>query len=362
MTTRRRFVGLAASAAGMCLLDRRFTELLAAVQQAPTPRREVAVGGRRVRVVYIHAHCVVPEVDEVVQGTLFASRADARPGTLALGPARIEQMNAQGVDVQALTINSFWWYEAERALAADIVAAQNEGLASWCRAHPNRFVALASTSLQYPDLAAEQLDHAVTTLGLRGAAIGGHVAGEDLSLPKYDPFWAKAEELEALVFMHPNNAQNVIRNGGLPGRGNLDNIIGNPLETTVFLSRLIIDGTLDRFPALKVCAAHAGGYLPSYLGRTEVACDVRANANCANTRRPSQYLKDQILIDSMIFSEEGLRHLVAETGPSQIVYGTDVPYDWPLGLNLILAAPFLTDADKEAILGGTLSRLLRIDV
>ena len=161
--------------------------------------------------------------------------------------------------------------------------------------------------------------------------------------------------------MHPNNAQNIIRDGGLPGRGNLNNIIGNPLETTLFLSRLIIDGTLDRFPALKVCAAHAGGYLPSYLGRTQVACDVRANANCANIRRPSEYLKDQILIDSMIFSPEGLRHLVAEAGPSQIVYGTDVPYDWPLGLDLILNAPFLTDADKEAILGGNLSRLLRIE-
>ena len=361
MTTRRQFLGLAAGAASTFLLDRRFSELVAAVQPAATPRREVMVRGRRVRVIDIHAHCVVQEVDEVVQGTPFADRAGARPGTLALDQARIDQMNAQGVDIQALTINNFWWYAADRALAADIVAAQNEGLASWCRAHPDRFVALASSSLQYPDLAAEQLDHAITTLGLRGAAIGGHVAGEDLSLPKYDPFWAKAEELEALVFMHPNNAQNIIRDGGLPGRGNLNNIIGNPLETTLFLSRLIIDGTLDRFPALKVCAAHAGGYLPSYLGRTEVACDVRANANCANIRRPSEYLKDQILIDSMIFSSEGLRHLVAEAGPSQIVYGTDVPYDWPLGLDLILNAPFLTDADKEAILGGNLSRLLRIE-
>jgi aminocarboxymuconate-semialdehyde decarboxylase len=137
------------------------------------------------------------------------------------------------------------------------------------------------------------------------------------------------------------------------------NIVGNPLETTVFLSRLIFDGLLDRFPGLKVCAAHAGGYLPSYLGRTEVAC-VRAGANCVNRRRPGEYLRDQILIDSMVFSEEGLRHLVAEAGPGQIVYGTDVPYDWPLGLDLILGASFLSDADKEAIVGGTLSRLLRL--
>jgi len=359
MASRRRFVQVAAGAAGGLLIGRGTGPVAAALQGPAPPRREVVIGGRRVRVVDIHAHCVVPEVEAVVAGTPFAGRAGAQPGTLALGPARIAQMDEQGVDVQALTINTFWWYDAERALARDIVAAQNEGLASWCRAQPGRFVALASTSLQFPDLAAEQLDHAITTLGLRGAAIGGHVAGEDLSLPKYDPFWAKAEELGALVFMHPNNAQNVVRDGVLSGRGNLDNIVGNPLETTVFLSRLILDGTLDRFPRLKICAAHAGGYLPSYLGRTEVAC-ARTGANCANRRRPSEYLRDQILIDSMVFSEEGLRHLVAEAGPGQVVYGTDVPYPWPLGLDLILGASFLSDADKEAIVGGTLSRLLRI--
>jgi aminocarboxymuconate-semialdehyde decarboxylase len=360
MASRRRFVKAAAGAAGGLLIGSAGGPVAAALQGPSPQRREVFIGGRRVRVVDIHAHCVVSEVESVVAGTPFAGRASAQPDTLALGPARIAQMDEQGVDVQALTINGFWWYDADRALARDIVAAQNEGLANWCRAQPDRFVALASTSLQFPDLAAEQLDHAITSLGLRGAAIGGHVAGEDLSLRKYDPFWARAEELGALVFMHPNNAQNVVRDGVLSGRGNLGNIIGNPLETTVFLSRLIFDGTLDRFPGLRVCAAHAGGYLPSYLGRTEVACDVRADADCANRRRPSEYLRDQILIDSMVFSEEGLRHLVAEAGPGQIVYGTDVPYFWPLGLDLILDAPFLSDADKEAIVGGTLSRLLRI--
>jgi aminocarboxymuconate-semialdehyde decarboxylase len=162
------------------------------------------------------------------------------------------------------------------------------------------------------------------------------------------------------VFMHPNNAQNVVREGALAGRGGLDNIIGNPLETTLFLSRMIFDGTLDRFPRLKLCAAHGGGYLPSYLGRTEVACQVREDAGCANRRQPSEYLKDQILVDSMVFSSEGLRHLVAETGVSQVVYGSDIPYFWPDTIDLIVDAPYLRDADKQAILGGNLIELLRI--
>ena len=125
--------------------------------------------------------------------------------------------------------------------------------------------------------------------------------------------------------MHPGGAENIIKDGALRGRGDLGNVIGNPLETTYFLSRLIFDGVFDKFPGLRVCAAHAGGYLPSYLGRSEAACVVRSNANCANKKKPSEYLKSQIVVDTMVFSPEGLRHLVAEMGVGQIVYGTDVP-------------------------------------
>jgi aminocarboxymuconate-semialdehyde decarboxylase len=215
-------------------------------------------------------------------------------------------------------------------------------------------------ALQFPDLAAEQLEYAVTELGLRGASIGGHVNGEVPSSERFDPFWAKAEELDVPVFMHPDGAENAVREGGLDGRGDLGNIIGNPLETTIFLSHLIFDGTFDRFPGLKVCGAHGGGYLPSYLGRTEVACEVRNDVDCANRKRPSEYLRTQIFADTMVFSEEGLRHLVAEMGASQVVYGTDQPLNWPHTLDLIIDSPSLTDEEKIAILGGNLARLLRI--
>ena len=178
-------------------------------------------------------------------------------------------------------------------------------------------------------------------------------------MPKYDPFWAKAQELGVLVFMHPNNAENIAKPDALQGAGDLGNVIGNPLETTLFLAHLIFDGTLDRFPGLKICAAHAGGYLPSYLGRTEVACDVRQNAKCVNKKKPHEYLRDQILADSMIFSREGIRHLVAEMGPSQVVYGTDMPFVWPDTVDAILEAE-IPDAQKEAILGGNLVKLLRL--
>lgn len=317
------------------------------------------VGGRRAAVVDIHAHCVIPEAGGVIGGTALEQNL---PRSQILGSDRIDEMDRRGIDVQALSINRYWWYAADRELASRIVRVHDEGLAAWCARHPERFVGLTSVALQFPDLAAEQLEHAVTELGLRGASVGGHVQGEVPSSPRYDEFWAKAEELGVPVFVHPGGADNVLQAGSLDGRGDLGNIIGNPLETTVFLSRLIYDGTLDRFPGLKVAAAHGGGYLPSYLGRSEAACEYRNNADCANARAPSEYLKSQILADSMVFSEEGLRHLVAEMGASQVIYGSDLPFSWPDTIDLIVDSPHLTDADKLAILGGNLKRLLRIQL
>jgi aminocarboxymuconate-semialdehyde decarboxylase len=322
----------------------------------PAPKR-VTIGGRRASIVDVHAHCLFPEVAQRVPAVRVPRAA---PPTLVLGPERIAAMDERGIDIQALSVNTYWWYSASRADASTVVRMHDEGIAAWCKEHPTRFVGLSSVALQHPDLAAEQLEHAVKNLGARGASIGGHVNNEPPTSEKYDPFWAKAQELDVPVFMHPNNALNIARDGSLDGRGGLGNIVGNPLETTVFLSRMIFDGVLDRFPRLTVCAAHGGGYMTSYLGRSDAACIVRDDANCANKRKPSAYFKDQIVVDSMVFSSEGLRHLVAETGVSQVVYGSDMPYFWPDTIDIIVEAPFLSNADKEAILGGNLRRMLRI--
>jgi aminocarboxymuconate-semialdehyde decarboxylase len=359
MPSRREFItGLAGTTAGMLVAR---GGLAGAFSQAPqtgaSKRREVTIGGRRVKVVDIHAHCAIPEVTEVLKGTPLARYGQ---GGGRLGPDRIAELDKRGIDIQVLDINTFWWYSADRDLATKIVDVHNEGLAAWCAAHPDRFVALASPALQFPDLAVHQLEHAVKDLKMRGAAVGGHVAGEPISMPKYDPFWAKAQELGVMVFIHPTDAGNVVKEDSLKARGDLVNIVGMPLETTVCLSHLIFDGTLDRFPGLKICAAHGGGYLPSYFGRTEVACDVRSNAECANKKKPSEYLKTQILVDSMVFSKEGIRHLVAEMSASQIVYGTDIPgFGWPDSVDTILGAQ-ITDAEKEAILGGNLTKILKL--
>jgi aminocarboxymuconate-semialdehyde decarboxylase len=147
----------------------------------------------------------------------------------------------------------------------------------------------------------------------------------------------------------------------LQGNGFLTNVIGNPLETTIALSHLIFDGTLDRFPGLKICAAHGGGYLPSYAARSDHGCLTFPNS-CTKTlkKQPTEYLR-QLYFDSLVFTPEALRHLVAECGASQIVLGTDYPYPWTsTAVEHVLATPGLSDADREAILYGNAARLLRI--
>ena len=364
MRNRREFFkGVAGATAGLLVGQRTLSAAGARIRQgAGAPRRrEVSVAGRRVKVVDVHAHCGFSEVNEIIKGTNVTMTGQfAAPG-LDLGPDRLRVMDEQGVDVEALSVNAFW-YHAERSLADQIVRLQNEKMAAWCAAHPDRFVGLASVALQYPDLAAAELDDAVRKLGMRGVAIGGSVEGEELSARKYDPFWAKAEELGALVFVHPQPSPLTTQNPRLTGRGGLGAVLGNPLETTVFLSHLIFEGTLDRFPGLRLCASHGGGFLASYSGRTDAVCGRGAGGgDCRSLKKlPSEYFKKEILVDSIVFHEEGLRHLVAECGVGQIVYGTDYPFSWPVNVDFILNSTALSNADKEAVLGGNAAKLLRI--
>ena len=185
---------------------------------AQVPRREVSIGGRGVTVVDIHGHCGIQEVEAVIRGTNVERRVSQNR---LLGPHRVDLINERGIDVQDISANQYWWYAADEALSRDIIRVQDDGIAEWMKNYSDRFVALTSVALQHPELAAEQLEYAVNELDFRGASIGGHVAGETLSLQKYDPFWAKAEELDVPVFMHPGGADNVVTETAFDGRGDL---------------------------------------------------------------------------------------------------------------------------------------------
>jgi aminocarboxymuconate-semialdehyde decarboxylase len=330
---------------------------VASTPTATARRRETVINGRRVKTVDVHAHCIVPAAAAVINHPLEA------PGLLMHDTsARITAMDAQGIDVEVLSINPYW-YRAPRDAAAELIKLQNETLAEYCAANPERFRGFATAALQHPELAAEQVEHAVKTLGFRGVGVGGSVAGEELANPRFHPFWAKCEELGVLVFMHPLGTRELEPSGRLAGSGLLTNTIGNPLETTIALSHLIFEGTLDRFPGLKICAAHGGGFLPSYANRSDaVIRTFPQRVGPLPKKQPTAYLRDgQLFFDTIVFTPEALRHLIAETGPGQIMIGTDYPFPWTsTEVDLVLNTPGLTDEQRVAILGGTAARLLGI--
>ncbi|HEY2136362.1 MAG TPA: amidohydrolase family protein [Xanthobacteraceae bacterium] len=361
MTTRRGFLKHA-GAAGMVfcscgLLDAARAQQPPAAQ--PRPTMPVMVNGKRIKTIDVHSHCLFHEAVDL----MGARAGSVRPVTKGADQMfiaveeRLKAMDAMAIDMEVLSVNPFW-YREDRDTAAQIVKINNEKLAELCAAKPDRFAAFGSIALQYPDLAVEQLETAVKKQGLRGAAIGASMLGESFAEPKYHPVWAKAEELGAVLFIHPLSTPELAAR--FKGNGWLANTIGNPLETTFALQHLIFEGTLDRFPGLKIIAAHGGGYLPSYAPRSDHACFVspqNCNPDIHLKKQPTEYL-NQLYFDALVFTPEALRHLVAQVGASQVMLGTDHPIPWEEHpVDRVFATTTLSDQDKAAILGGNAERL-----
>ncbi len=357
MATRRGLLGAGLAFCSCCMLDR------ARAQQPTAPaRRPVMLDGQAVRTVDAHAHCIFEDAL-----ALMGSRGQAIvPPTrgvdehfLAKGVGdRLRSMDAMGIDMEILSINPFW-YGTDRDTATRIVSLQNNHLSELCAANPDRFGGFASLAMQFPDLAVHQLEEAMKLPGIRGAAIGGSVLGAAFSEPRFRPVLSKAQELGAVLFIHPQALPEM--GARFAGNGWIANTIGNPLETTIALEHLIFEGVLDQLPSLKVLAAHGGGFLPSYAPRIDHGCFVspqNCNPGIVLQKRPSEYL-NQMFYDALVFTPEALRHLVAQVGASQIVLGTDFPIPWELHpVDMVLATPSLTRDERVAILGGNATRLM----
>ncbi len=360
MTTRRYFLKGAAALAGLSFCSCGLLD--AARAQAPAARLPVMIGGKRVKTIDVHSHCFFQEAVDL----MGADAPGVMPPTKGVKEhfivveERLKAMDDMAIDMEVLSINPFW-YRKDRDIAAKIVAINNDKLAELCAQKPDRFAAFASLSLQYPDLAVTQLEDAVKKKGLRGAAIGGSVLGEDFADPKFHPVWAKAEELGAVLFIHPQSTPQLASR--FKGNGWMSNVIGNPLDTTIALQHLIYEGTLDKYPGLKIIAAHGGGFLGSYAPRMDHSCFVspqNCNPNIVLKKKPTEYLK-QLYFDALVFTPEALRHLAAEVGVSQIMLGTDHPIPWEEHpVDHVMATTTLSDEDKIAILGGNAARLFEV--
>ena len=332
--------------------------------ESATPR-PVSVNGKRMPVIDMHAHCQLSNIWPMVEGREELGGENPYEGQLKNVEnleVRLKQMDEMGTDLEVLSIGTeqhFPWAEYE--LARDVAKLQNETLTSVCAEHPERFVPLGVVSLQHPKLAAVQLEYSVKELGHRGCMIRGNVMGQELSDRKFHPFWAKAEELDVVIFIHPR-----VYNGSNPrlkGRGFLHNMIGNPLETTTALAHLIYEGTLDRFPGIKLALAHGGGFLPSYVGRFDHGHNsADRGGRGLEEKKPSEYIKN-LYYDTLVYGTQNLQHLISEVGVSQLMIGTD--HDFGMtnrnAVAHLLSAKGLTDDDIESILNGTAKRLFKID-
>ena len=273
---------------------------------------------------------------------------------------RIADMDRMGIDIQAVCPapqQTYYW--ADPGLGLEVSRMINDRLAQIVATWPDRFVALGTVPLQNVGLAVAELERCVKQLRLRGVEINPNVAGRELTDPSLnlDRFFAKARELDIVIFMHPIG----FTQGERLMDHYLNNLIGNPLDTTVGTSHLIFGGVMERHPGLKIVLPHAGGFLGHYWARMDHGWRARPDCRTIIKKAPTTYLK-KFYFDTITFDPEMLRNLIDKFGPQQVLLGTDYPFDMgeedPVGL--INSVPRLSGADKQKIMGETAARLLKI--
>jgi aminocarboxymuconate-semialdehyde decarboxylase len=302
-------------------------------------------------------------------GQLFIKPIKNCPLPLGYGPfepamydvkAKLAGMDRSGVDLGAISAPSnMFFYSSEPADGLHLARMWNDGVAQICRAHPGRFVGLATVPLQATGLAIAEMERAVTGLGFKGVEIGTSINGRDLDSPEFFSFFERAQELDAFVMVHPSACAIC---DGRAEKYYFQNVMGYMLESALALGSLIFGGVLERLPNLKLYSTHGGGFMPYQIGRLDHVREVRKE--CANLvpREPSEYLR-RVHFDSITHSPLALSYLISLVGVKRILLGTDDPMD--MGehqpLRFIDSVPGINKADREAILGGNAARLLNIN-
>jgi aminocarboxymuconate-semialdehyde decarboxylase len=332
----------------------------------------------KLKVVDVHCHYLNPEVNkktahlnaaqydptvifanELTNETNAKQMKDRAPKLMGID-VRLKDMDKMGVDIQAVAPAPYhYFYFTEPAYGAELAREVNEGIANVVAQHPDRFVGMGSVPLQNAELAVQELEYCVKKLGLRGVEINTNVNGLNLTDPSLglEKFFAKANELGVVVFMHPLG----YTQGDRLRNHYFNNVIGNPLETTVAVSHLIFDGVVARYPKIKFLAAHGGGFLAHYWARMDHAWRARPDTRTVIKKKPSSYL-EKFYFDSITFDPRMLKQLIDRYGADHVMLGTDYPYDMgeddPRGL--IAGVNRLSAADRRLIEGGNAMKLFKI--
>jgi aminocarboxymuconate-semialdehyde decarboxylase len=281
---------------------------------------------------------------------------------------RIAEMDQLGVEMQALTVyGDFNKYDRDLELTKVAVRACNDEVAAMADEHPDRFVGLGILPMQDVEASVVELERAVTDLGLKGVTIKDQINGHTLDEPRFLPFWEAAEGLEAVVEFHQGNTIVAQR---IP-RYFLENTVGNLVERTLTFGALVHGGIIDRFPRLKVCLLHGGGYVAFAVARMDkgweaAKLDYMVKYSSEESRQfipkpPSQYV-GSFYYDCATFSEPTLRFLIDTVGIDRVVFGTDYPCPMEMidSVNWINSLESLTSSEKRAILSVNPARMLGI--
>ena len=316
-----------------------------------------------------HGKTLGVEVSEDKDGTVRFSFNGGPKYPLLQGLAdvepRLEMMERGKIALAALDPSTqLLGYDLQGEKAESWCLVYNECVKEFLNKFPERFTAMAAVPIQEPARAAKVLEQAVTHLGFRGAYIATNVNHKYYDSEEFDPFWAKAEELDVLVFMHPDNPAGT----ELMASFGLRLVCGNPADTTLSLGLLIYSGVFDRFPNLKLCTCHGGGFFPYHVSRfdrefiTGQQASRRADRpnmpKCASV--PSAYLKN-LYFDTLVYDVETLDFLRRKVGAEHLMLGTDFPYilgDWQC-VDKVELLP-CSAIEKQAILSGNARKLLKI--
>ena len=269
--------------------------------------------------------------------------------------SRLADLDAMGLDMQViLPPPPQCYYTVPVEISVKATKVLNDGIAEYCAQRPDRFIGFGSLPMMDAKEAVKELERCMGALKFKGVQILTTIAGKELSDPLFAPFWKRAEELGAIVVIHPNG----FTHGDRLTRFYFSNVIGNPLETTIALHYLIFDGVLERHPKLKILAVHGGGYLAGYSGRIDHAWGARSDVHGNLPHAPTSYLK-RVYFDTVVFTPHQLAELVRVFGADKIVMGTDYPFDMadyePIGHVVDTGFDAATTA---AICGGNAKKLL----
>ncbi|MEX0705071.1 MAG: amidohydrolase family protein, partial [Nitriliruptoraceae bacterium] len=297
------------------------------------------MSARTDRVVDIHCHVALPECQQWVEGHVrpeydyFSYHAGAVSNEynathfseivpqLSEPSRRLEDMDAMGVDVQAISVappQYYYWTTPD--LGERLARRLNERIAEICRDHPTRFTGLGTLPMQDTERALAELDRVVDDYGFRGVELCTNVNGMDYDHPRFDPIFARAEELGVLIVLHPHGYTDGLRLSDYY----LTNVIGNPLDSSVAVARMIFGGVFQRHPDLRVCVVHGGGYLPFYWARMDHAWGARTDGRVSLDHPPSEDLR-RLYVDTVVFDPSQLATLIDTMGADHVLLGTDYP-------------------------------------